>query len=830
MRKLICLLAVAFVSLSLCSELRAQNRIALVVGNDRYPNLGGDRQLQKAVNDARAVGNALQRLGFQVLRGENLDRAEMVDHIDRFTRAIKPGDMAVMFFAGHGVSIQGGNYLLPTDIPLPRTGEEGRARNRALGEADVVADILGSKPRVLVMILDACRDNPFRQAGLARSVGSQTGLARGREAEGVFTIYSAGFGQSALDRLGDNDTSPNSIFTRALVPALFRTDAHLADIVIDMREEVARLAATIGHEQYPAYYDQTRGGRIFLAPRGAAAPAIAVAPPAQAPRQDPVQIAPPAVRPGPVAAAPTSIPRPGTIKAIGPQVAAAVAPPQPAPPRPQPVQPAQAVPPPPSGGAPLRGVPRAVTVARTTEIPQCMVFVDAAAGGRGDGSLQNPFRTIGAAVEAARPRSVICVAEGTYPEQIKPGEKPIVLAGGFQRGSNFRVRDSATHVSRAVGRGGSFIRYEDPAPKGAAYSAIDGFDISGYSQAIVREHYESQRFDVTNNHIHDNKCANDTLAGGGVSLNNVSGRISGNVFRNNSCGRGGAVFLNDDTKENTVTLESNLVDNNHGTESETSHGGAFYLFGTTLRVTGNLFTRNTVTKWGAGLFIGADVGSGQKTNAAMNWNVYRGNSAGIAGGGMFCDEGATCRSFHEIYDGNCGGNIYLDTGPGPTVGRFDHLTTVNARDVGCRGPGPGVRIDSADNQPDDYAFINALFWNNAPGQDIVAGCDSGCNRVRIRISHSMVQTRYQNNGLTVTFGEGIVAPVDPQFADPANGDFHLKSTAGRWTPRGHVQDPVMSPLIGRGYSDGSPDDNPPRTGGRNEIGAYGNSIEASFAR
>ena len=266
-----------------CGELKAQNRVALVIGNDRYPNLPADRQLQKAVNDARAMGNALQQLGFSVVRGENLSREQIVDHIVRFTRAIKPGDVALVFFAGHGVSLSGANYLLPADIPLPQQGEEIRVRNMALGESDLVADIQAAKPRVLIMVLDACRDNPFRQAGLTRSVGSQAGLSRSREAEGVFTIYSAGFGQAALDRLGDGDRSPNSVFTRVLIPALARTDAHLADIVIDMREEVARLAATIGHEQYPAYYDQTRGGRIYLRPQGAQpapqAPAVAAAPP-----------------------------------------------------------------------------------------------------------------------------------------------------------------------------------------------------------------------------------------------------------------------------------------------------------------------------------------------------------------------------------------------------------------------------------------------------------------------------------------------------------------------------------------------------------------------
>jgi hypothetical protein len=473
--------------------------------------------------------------------------------------------------------------------------------------------------------------------------------------------------------------------------------------------------------------------------------------------------------------------------------------------------------------------PRAVTVARTTEMPRCSAFVDAAAGASGNGSAQAPHKTITAAIAAAGAGAVICVAQGTYAEQIKPGEKAFTLAGGFQRG--FAARDSATYVSKVTGRGGSFIRYEDVGPKGSL-TAIDGFDISGFSQAIVRDYYESQRFEVTNNHIHDNKCANDKLAGAGVALNNVTGRIAGNVFRNNSCGRGGAVFLNDTTKENTVTIERNLIDNNHGTEPEASHGGAVYVFGKLLRITGNLFTRNSVTKWGGGLYVGAWIEGGHFTTANLNWNIYRDNRAGNGGGGMFCDDGATCASYHEVYDRNCGSNIYLDSGTpaGPTRARFDHLTNVNALAVGCSGPGAGVRIDNENGSPDTYSFINALFWGNAPGLDFIATCDKQCNKARVNVSYSMVQTKFGDQGLKVNFGEGVVPPADPLFADPAKGDFHLKSTAGRWTPSGYVQDPVMSPAIAKGYAGGGPSDNPERAGTRNELGAYGNSVEASYVR
>jgi hypothetical protein len=480
---------------------------------------------------------------------------------------------------------------------------------------------------------------------------------------------------------------------------------------------------------------------------------------------------------------------------------------------------------------PPGSAPRAVTVARTTEIPPCTSFVDAAVSGRGDGTAQRPHKTIAAAVAATGNGAVICVAEGAYPEQLKPGEKSFALAGGFQRGKDFKVRDSAAYVSKATGRGGSFIRIEDPGPKGNQRTVIDGFEISGYSQAIFRDYYESQRFDITNNYIHDNRCASNELVGAGFALNNVSGRIEGNVFRNNSCGRGGAGFLNDTTQKNTVAIERNLIDNNAGTEPSASHGGAIYVFGKTLRITGNLFTRNTVTQWGAGLYIGAWTEGGHFTTANLNWNVYRDNRAGNGGGGMFCDDGATCVSYHEIYDRNCGGNVYLDGGSDgstATTARFEHLTNVGALDVGCKGPGPGVRIDKGNDAPDTYSFINAIFWGNARDMDFVASCDKSCSKVRISVSYSMVQRKYLNQGLTVTFGEGIVAPVDPLFADPANADFHLKSTFGRWTPTGYVKDGVMSPAIAKGYSGGA--DNPERAGKQNELGAYGNSSEASFVR
>ncbi|CAN5204119.1 hypothetical protein BH10PSE7_BH10PSE7_14060 [soil metagenome] len=475
--------------------------------------------------------------------------------------------------------------------------------------------------------------------------------------------------------------------------------------------------------------------------------------------------------------------------------------------------------------------PRAVKVARTRVIPACTRFVDAAAAG-GTGTVARPFKSITAAIAAAPAGAIICVAQGVYRETLQPGTKPFTLAGGFQRGKAFKVRDSARYISKAQGDGtGSFIRIEDPGPTGNQLTAIDGFEITGYSQAIYRDIYYSQRFNITNNYIHDNVCAQPSLAGAGFALNNVSGTIRGNVFLRNSCDRGGAGFLNDSLNENTVSVLNNRVEKNTGTEPATSHGGALYFFTNRLTITGNEIIENTVTGYGGGLFVGAYTPGGQFTNARMSWNIYRGNRAGGSGGGFFCDDGANCTSEHEIYDGNCGGNIYVDggsDGSGPTIARFNHVTSVRGRTVGCGAAGAGVRIDKADLVADTYSFTNAIFWGNAAGTDFSVSCERGCASARITVTYSMVQRKYVNNGgLKITFGAGIVTPKNPLFVAPAIGDFHLKSRSGHFTATGRVLDAVSSPALAKANPAGTSNLDPACAGNRSELGTYGNSTQAS---
>ena len=250
----------------------AEKRIALVIGNDRYQNLSAERQLQKAANDAQAVGDSLSRIGFQVIRGVNLTRQGMIDKLSELTARLEPGDTAAFFYAGHGVAIGGVNYLVPSDVPSVSPDAESRVRGASIAEGDVVAEIQGKGVRVALLVLDACRDNPFPRSG-TRAVGGTRGLADAKPARGIFTLYSAGIGQSALDRLEPNDPNRNSVFTRVLIEELGNPGVDLGGLAIEVRERVAELALKAKddagqpdpHDQTPAYYDQTIGGRVYLA-------------------------------------------------------------------------------------------------------------------------------------------------------------------------------------------------------------------------------------------------------------------------------------------------------------------------------------------------------------------------------------------------------------------------------------------------------------------------------------------------------------------------------------------------------------------------------------
>jgi len=219
--------------------------------------------LRKAVNDARAIASALSGIGFHVdLRVES-DESEFLEAVSALASRVKKDDEVVFFFAGHGIEVDGQNYLLPSDVPTLGPGSELIIRRRSIPVADII-DLLNKQgARVSILILDACRNNPFPRQG-TRSLGGSRGLAQVQPPVGTAIIYSAGTGEAALDRLSDNDPDPNSVFTRTLLPRLTEPGRELSGIMREVRSEVRRLARTVDHEQFLGFYDQLDGEYFFV--------------------------------------------------------------------------------------------------------------------------------------------------------------------------------------------------------------------------------------------------------------------------------------------------------------------------------------------------------------------------------------------------------------------------------------------------------------------------------------------------------------------------------------------------------------------------------------
>jgi uncharacterized caspase-like protein len=253
--------------------------LALVVGNNAYVNVTA---LKTAVGDARAVGDQLEKMGFIVRRSLDVDQRAMSRALAEFDAELQPGDRALFFFAGHGFEISGANYLLPTDVPAAQLSQIAMVRDSAFSVENVIDGVRERGARLTVLVLDACRDNPFALS--ARTAAATGGLARIDAPEGVFVLMSAGAKQEALDRLSDADDEKNSVFTRTFLRQLAKPGLTLVQIAKATQVEVKNLAASIGYEQTPAYYDQVVGDVVLSdAPPDAppAAPALVaqIAPP-----------------------------------------------------------------------------------------------------------------------------------------------------------------------------------------------------------------------------------------------------------------------------------------------------------------------------------------------------------------------------------------------------------------------------------------------------------------------------------------------------------------------------------------------------------------------
>jgi uncharacterized caspase-like protein len=192
-------------------------RIALVIGNGAYTNASA---LPNPPNDARAVARTLREIGFEVTEGVDLDRSAMDRNVRDFLLKASVARLAVLFYAGHGMQIDGHNYLVPIDASFTSTDDIPKS----LADLDTILVGLDDQIRTNIVILDACRDNPMAKKSVAenaasRSVAVRSGLAApsslGKgESSGAGTLlaFATAPGQVALDGEG-----LNSPFSTALV-------------------------------------------------------------------------------------------------------------------------------------------------------------------------------------------------------------------------------------------------------------------------------------------------------------------------------------------------------------------------------------------------------------------------------------------------------------------------------------------------------------------------------------------------------------------------------------------------------------------------------------
>lgn len=253
------------------------NRVALVIGNSKYVYAPA---LPNPASDARLMAETLRHAGFNVIEGVDLDYAGMRDRLNRFTEASYDADTALIYYAGHGMQVNGKNYLIPVDAELTAPSH---LKTRTI-QIDELLAALPPDPAVGIVILDACRDNP-----LARTLAASLPKSRSTTAPGLAPINisptDVGTGGVLIAFATDpgavsyDGNGANSPYTTSLARHLAEPGVEIQSALTRVRGEVA--AETNGRQR--PWHNASLGREVFLGPQ---APAAAVAPP-QAPSGEP---------------------------------------------------------------------------------------------------------------------------------------------------------------------------------------------------------------------------------------------------------------------------------------------------------------------------------------------------------------------------------------------------------------------------------------------------------------------------------------------------------------------------------------------------------------
>jgi uncharacterized caspase-like protein len=233
----------------------AANRVALVIGNTAYK---AATPLRNPANDAALVAGSLTRLGFDVLEKHNLGVEQMRGVLKDFEDKAGGAEWALVYFSGHGMELNGKNWLLPVDVALARASD---LPDEAIA-ADRVLDRLSGVKKLRIVILDACRTNPFlaRMAmnkGITRTVPQ--GLAAVEPTHGEVVFYAARHGSIALD-----GTSANSPFALALVKHMGEDGVEIGRF---FRKVTSSVFEATNNGQEPFVYGRIPDEDFYLKPR-----------------------------------------------------------------------------------------------------------------------------------------------------------------------------------------------------------------------------------------------------------------------------------------------------------------------------------------------------------------------------------------------------------------------------------------------------------------------------------------------------------------------------------------------------------------------------------
>jgi uncharacterized caspase-like protein len=239
----------------------AEKRVAFVVGNAAYRNVP---QLPNPAIDAKAIASVLRGVGFEVVEGTNLTRDKMTEKLLDFGKKAEGADVAVFFYAGHGIAVNNTNYLLPVDADLK---SEMDVKLGAAINVDLTLEQTMADAKVKLVFLDACRDNPFaagiRSAKATRSVSVNSGLAEMKSGEGTLIAFATGPGQTALD----GEVGSHSPFTRALI-------SNIAQPGVEIQQAMTKVRAQVNEEtnknQLPWGHTNLIG-EVYLNPQAAPA-------------------------------------------------------------------------------------------------------------------------------------------------------------------------------------------------------------------------------------------------------------------------------------------------------------------------------------------------------------------------------------------------------------------------------------------------------------------------------------------------------------------------------------------------------------------------------